>query len=77
MFNFDYITKEDKKQHIPNWPETHEPPYRTLLIEGCGSGKANVSLNLRNHEPDFDKIYLHARDPYEGKFLINKRESTG
>ena len=21
MFNFDYITKEDIKEHNPNWPE--------------------------------------------------------
>ena len=32
-----------------------------------------------NHEPDIDKIYLYAKDPYESKYqlLINKRESTG
>ena len=36
-------------------------------------------FNLINHEPDIDKIYLYANDPYETKykFLINKRESTG
>ena len=36
-------------------------------------------LNLINHEPDVDKIYLYAKDPYEAKYqlLINKRESTG
>ena len=32
-----------------------------------------------NNQPDIDKMYLHAKDPYEAKyqFLINKRESTG
>ena len=32
-----------------------------------------------NHEPDIDKSYLYAKDPYEAKcqLLINKRESTG
>ena len=32
-----------------------------------------------NNQPDIDKIYLYAKDPYEAKyqFLINKRESTG
>ena len=32
-----------------------------------------------NHQPDIDKIYFHAKDPYEAKYqlLINKRESTG
>ena len=36
-------------------------------------------LNLKNHEPDFDKIYLYAKDLYEAKYqlLIKKRESTG
>ena len=32
-----------------------------------------------NNQPDIDKIYLYAKDPYEDKyqFLINKRESIG
>ena len=49
-----------------------------IIIGGSGSGKANALLNLINHEPDIDKIYLYAKDPYEAKyqFLINKREST-
>ena len=31
-----------------------------------------------NNQPDIDKIYLYAKDPYEAKyqFLINKRNST-
>ena len=35
-------------------------------------------LNLVDNQPDIDKIYLYAKDPYEAKqqFLINKREST-
>ena len=33
---------------------------------------------LINYEPDVDKIYLYARDPYEAKYqlLINKRRNT-
>ena len=36
-------------------------------------------LNLTNNQSDIEKIYLYAKDPYEGKykFLINKRESIG
>ena len=32
-----------------------------------------------NNQPDIDKIYLYAKDPYEIKYqlLIKKRESTG
>ena len=34
-------------------------------------------LNLVNHEPDVDKIYLYAKDPYKAKYqlLIDKKES--
>ena len=79
MINFDHITKEDTKEHNPNCPEISYNPYRILIVEGSGSGKTNAFLNLINHEPDIDKIYLYAKDPYDAKnqLLINKRESTG
>ena len=53
--------------------------YRILIIGGSGSGKTDALINLINNQPDIDKIYLYAKDPYEAKyqFLINKRESTG
>ena len=49
------------------------------MTGGSGSGKTNASSNLINNQPDIEKIYLHAKDPFETKyqFLINKRESTG
>ena len=36
-------------------------------------------MNLINNQPDIDKIYLYAKDPYEKKYqyLINKREKVG
>ena len=36
-------------------------------------------MNLIENQPDIDKIYLNAKDPYEAKYLylINKRESAG
>ena len=36
-------------------------------------------LNLINNQPDIDKIYLYAKDPYEKKYqyLINKRRKEG
>ena len=42
------------------------------------SRKTNALLNLTYNEPDIDKIYFYAKDPYEAKYklLINKREST-
>ena len=50
-----------------------------MIVGRSGSGKTNALLNLINYEPDIDKIYLYAQDPYEAKYqlLINKRESTG
>ena len=40
--------------------------------------KKNALLNLINNQPDIDKIYLYAKDPYEAKYryLINKREKV-
>ena len=66
------------KENNPNWPYIHDHPYKILIIEGSGSGKTNT-LNLINNQPDIDKIYLYAKDPYEDKyqFLIKKRESIG
>ena len=56
-----------------------EIPYRILIIGGSGSEKTTTLLNLKNREPDIDKIYLYAKEPQEAKYqcLINKRENTG
>ena len=53
--------------------------YRILIAGGSGSGKTNALLNLINNQPDIDKIYLYAKDPYETKYqyFINKREKVG
>ena len=50
-----------------------------LIIGGSGSGKTHVLLSLIENQPDIDKIYLYAKDPYEAKYqyLINKREGVG
>ena len=34
---------------------------------------------LISHQPDTDKIYLYANDPYKARYqlLVNTRESTG
>ena len=79
MFNFNYISKENIKEHNPKWQEIPDHSYRILIIGGCGSGKTNALLNLINNETDIDKIYLYATDLCEQKYqlLINKREKTG
>ena len=44
-----------------------------------GSRKTNALLNLINNQPDIDKRYLYAKDPYEAKYqyLINKCKKVG
>ena len=32
-----------------------------------GKEKTNALLNLINNQPDINKIYLYAKDPYEDK----------
>ena len=63
VLNVDYITKKDIKEHNTKWPETPDHPHRILIIGGFGSTKTNPILNLINHEPDVEKIYLYAKDP--------------
>ena len=42
MFNFDYIKKEDIKEHNPNWPGIPDRPYKILIVGASGSGKTNA-----------------------------------
>ena len=79
MINFDYYVNESKTRHNKNSPYIPDHPYRILITEGSGSGKTNLLLNLIENQPDIDKIYLYAKDPYEAKYqyLINKREGVG
>ena len=73
------MTTQMKTKHNSNWLYIPDHPYRILIIGGSGSAKKkNALLNVINNQPDIDKIYLYAKDPYEAKyqFLINKRESA-
>ena len=79
MINFDDYANENKTEHNQKWPYIPDHSYGILIIGGSGSGKTNALLKLINNQPDIDKIYLYAKDPYEDKyqFLIKKRESIG
>ena len=79
MINFHNYTNEYKTKHNKNWPYISDHPYRILIIGGSGSGKINLLLDLMENQPDIDKIYLYAKDPYESNYhyLINKREGAG
>ena len=78
MINFDDYVNENKTEDNKNWPYIPDHPYRMLIIGVSGSGKTNVLLNLIKKQPDIDKIYLYAKDPYKAKYqyLINKREGV-
>ena len=69
MINFDDYVNEHNTGHNKYWPYIPNHPYRILIIGGSGSEKTNVLLNLIENQPDIDKIYLYAKDPYEAKSL--------
>ena len=79
MINFDDYTNEIKSESNLKWPYIPDHPYRILIIGGSGSGKTNALFNLIKSQPDIDKIYPYAKDPYETKYqyLINKHEKVG
>ena len=79
MINFDNYVNENKTTHNKNWPYIPDHPYRIIIIGGSESGKTKLLLNLIENQPDIDKIYLYAKDPYEAKYqyLINKRKGVG
>ena len=76
MINFDDYTNENKIDHNSKWLYIPDNPYKILIVGCSRSGKTNALLNLINNQPDIDKIYLYAKDPYEAKYqyLIKKCE---
>ena len=79
MINLDNYVNGNKTKHNKNWPYIPDHPNRILIIGGSGPGKTNLLLKLTENQPELDKIYLYAKDPYESKYqyLINKREGVG
>ena len=50
------ISKEDIKEHNPNWLQIPDHPYRILIIGGSGSGKTNTLFNLISRQSDIEKV---------------------
>ena len=48
MINFNDATKENIKEHNPNWLQIPDHPCRILIIGGCWSGKTNWLFNNNN-----------------------------
>ena len=65
MINFDNDTNENKSEHNLKWSYIPDHSYTVLILGVSGSGKTSALLNLINKQPDIDKIYLYAKDPYE------------
>ena len=78
MLNFEDVKKENKKEHNTYGPQILDHPYKILIFGGCGSGKTNALLNLINHKPYSDEMYLYAKDSFEAKyqFQINESEAV-
>ena len=79
MINFDDYTNENITEHNAKWPYIPDHPYRILIVGGSGSRKTNALLNLINNQPDINKIYLYAKEPFKKiyQYLINKCEKVG
>ena len=74
MKNYDELVEIN---HNPYWSYIPDHPYMILIISTSGSSKTNVSLSLiKYQQPDIDKIYLYANDPFETKYqsLINRKK---
>ena len=57
MMKFDDVRGENTITHNLKWPYIPYHP-QVLIIGGSGSRKTNTLLNLINHQPHIDKIYL-------------------
>ena len=79
MFNIDSIKQENNKEHNEKLPYIPDRSHRILIIDGSGSGKTNVQLNLIKQQDYIDKNYLYAKDLNEPKYelLIKKRKNVG
>ena len=64
MVNFNDVSSEKKIDYYPNCPYILDHSHRILIIGGSESWKTNALLNLVNHRPDIDKIYLNVKDVY-------------
>ena len=74
MISFDNVTKENIKEHTPNWPQTPDYSYRILIIGGSGACRTSWLFNFISQQPDVNKIKIHMKKNI--RFLINKRESA-
>ena len=79
IINFGDAAKENLKEQNPDCSEIPDLPHRIFKTGGSGLRKTNSLFNLISQQPDIDKTYFYAKDPYETKnqLLINGRKGTG
>ena len=59
--------------HNTNQPYIPDHPYGILIIDGSGSGKSSVLLNLiKDHRPDIDKIHVNVKGAIESTNYLLK-----
>ena len=77
MINFDDITKENIKEHNPDWLQIPDPAYRMLIIGSSRLGRTNSLFNLIGRQPDVRKTYWYVKDSFNAKYMlsINKRQA--
>ena len=63
MINFDDVANESIKGYNPNWPQISDHSYKILIVGGCWSRKTNLLFNLKSHQADISKNYIHAKHP--------------
>ena len=74
MINVDDATKENTREHNPNWLQILDHLQRVLIISSSSSGKTNALLNLMRDQPNIFRIYFYTKDLFEAKYqlLINE-----
>ena len=70
MVIFDVIITGNIKKYNGSCPKIPHHPYRILVIDGSGTGKTNILLNLIHNQPDSDKIYIYTKDTFDNKFQL-------
>ena len=60
------ILQKRLKEHNSSFLEISDHPCEISIVGGFRG--SDILLNVINNEPDIDKIYLYATDPYETKY---------
>ena len=56
--NWQFDNFENINKHHLNSPQIPDHPYKIVIIGDSGSGNSTSLFNLKNEEPDIDKVYM-------------------